>query len=72
MTEVAPLSDIEVLTLYLKSGEVDPETRVRVQAVRDRSMKLVKETSLRSCRCFGDGLALEVIYKVGRWLNEHD
>ena len=64
------ISDGEIIKLSVKL--LDAEERHKIRQGAAKLMKTVHSRNPRQKIMFGDMMAYELLWKVGRWLNEED
>ena len=64
------LSDGEIIKLSVNL--LDEEERHKIRQGAAKLMKTVHSRNPRQKIMFGDMMAYELLYRVGRWLNEED
>ena len=64
------MSDGEIIKLSVNL--LDEEERAKIRQGAARLMKTVHSRNPRQKIMFGDMMAYELLYRVGRWLNEED
>ena len=64
------ISDGEIIKLSVNL--LDEEERIKIRQGAAKLMKTVHSRNPRQKIMFGDMMAYELLWKVGRWLNEED
>ena len=64
------ISDGEIIRLSVNL--LDEEERHKIRQGANKLMKTVRGRNPRQKIMFGDMMAYELLYRVGRWLNEED
>ena len=64
------ISDGEIIKLSVNL--LDEEERIKIRQGAAKLMKTIHSRNPRQKIMFGDMMAYELLYRVGRWLNEED